>query len=392
MTDGPSLRRLSTTTATDGWTSTSGCYVHYTVETHIDCHSMSGRLNYCAPDAYRARPGRLYRNRRDGTFADVTSPSLAPLAFGPALGSATADFDGDGWIDIYVANDGAPNQLWRNQGNGTFRDIALLSGTALNGDGKTEASMGLDAGDFDADGDEDLFIANLTGEGTTLYRNDGRGTFEDVGSRSGVRGQSLRYTGFGAAWLDFDNDGWLDILTVNGAVRLAEGAGQETGAPRLHQRKQLLRNLTDGRFGDVSARAGRAFELSEVGRGAAFGDVDNDGDTDVLVGNNGGPLRLLVNQIGTSNHWLGLKLVGAGVPRDMLGARVAVIREGQPTLWRRVRSDGSYASANDPRVLVGLGSLTTPPAVRVVWPGGRVEEFTATGIDRWLTLTEGGGK
>ena len=141
-----------------------------------------------------------------------------------------------------------------------------------------------------------------------------------------------------------------------------------------------------------SARAGRAFELSEVGRGAAFGDVDNDGDTDVLVGNNSGPLRLLVNQIGTSKHWLGLKLVGAGVPRDMLGARVAVIREGQPTLWRRVRSDGSYASANDPRVLVGLGSLTTPPAVRVVWPGGRVEEFTATGIDRWVTLTEGGGK
>ena len=374
----------------DGWLDLwVGLYVHYAIDTHVDCFSMSGRPNYCTPDAFRARPGHLFRNRRNGTFADVTAAALTPLAFGPALGSATADFDGDGWLDIYVANDGAANQLWRNHADGTFRDTALLSGTALNGDGRAEASMGVDAGDYDADGDEDLVIANLTGEGTTVYRNDGHGTFDDVGARSGVRGQTLRFTGFGTSWMDFDNDGWLDILTVNGAVRLVDGATPGTGPPRLDQPKQLLRNLGDGRFTDVTARAGAAFAAAEVGRGAAFGDIDNDGDVDVVVGSNGGPLRLLINRIGNRQRWLGLRLVGSR--RDMLGARVAIVRAGQPTLWRRARADGSYGSASDPRVLVGLGTSADPPTVRVVWPSGRTEEWVAPGVDRWLALTEGSG-
>jgi hypothetical protein len=376
----------------DGWLDLYvGSYVHYDVRSHVDCFSMSGRRNYCAPDAYRAQPGHLYRNQGGGVFTDVTGTALVPRAFGPALGISSADFNGDGWPDIYVANDGAANQLWISQGGRGFRETALLSGTAVNGDGKPEASMGLDAGDFDADGDEDLLIANLTGEGMTLYQNDGRGLFDDVGSRSGLRGRSLRYTGFGAAWLDFDNDGWLDILTVNGAVRFRDGA-ETHSAEGLQQQKQLFRNLANGRFEDVTPLAGPAMRLTGIGRGAAFGDVDNDGDIDVLVGNNGGPAQLFINQIGNRRHWLGLKLVGDRVKRDMLGARVGLVREGRSTLWRRVRADGSYASANDPRVLFGLSDSTAVAKLQVVWPDGRTEDRAVPGIDRWLTLTEGGGR
>ena len=252
--------------------------------------------------------------------------------------------------------------------------------------------MGIDAGDFDDDGDEDLFVSNLTDEGSALYVNNGLGIFEDKRIRSGLRSPSLAYTGFGTAWFDFDNDGRLDILTVNGAVRIVPALEQAHDPFPLHQRNLLFRNAGDGRFEDVTSRAGAVFQLSEVGRGAAFGDVDNDGDVDVLVGNNNGPVRLLINNVGTRNHWLALRLVGEHTPRDMLGARVGIFRNGRSTLWRRARSDGSYASANDPRVVVGLGDSTQSPKVRVLWPDGRVEEWSQVAIDRQTTLKEGGGR
>jgi hypothetical protein len=311
--------------------------------------------------------------------------------FGPALGVATADFNGDGWIDIYVANDGQPNQLWINQRNGTFRNAGLLSGAAVNAAGRPQAGMGVDAADFDGDGDEDLIVTNLTDEGTVVYGNDGSAVFEDLGQRSGLRAASLAYTGFGAAWIDVDNDGWLDALTVNGAVRVIETLARARDPFPLHQRKQLFRNLGNGRFEDVTDRAGAAFRLSEVGRGAAFGDIDNDGDIDVVVANNNGPVRLLVNEAAGANHWIGLRLVGDRTPRDMLGARVAIVRDGRPTLWRRARADGSYASANDPRVLVGLGPSPDLPTVHVVWPDGRVEEWLHVAIDSYTMLKEGRG-
>ena len=192
--------------------------------------------------------------------------------------------------------------------------------------------------------------------------------------------------GSGGLFLDFDNDGWLDILTVNGKVALE---GRANGKFPYDQRKQLFRNLGDRRFQDVTDQAGKVFTLSDVGRGAAFGDIDNDGDTDVVVANNSGPVRLLINNLGNRNHWLGLRLVGER--RDMLGATVAVMRRGNPTLWRRARADGSYASANDPRVLVGLGRSTEKPRLRVRWPDGRTEEWNDVPIDRYTTLTEGKG-
>ncbi len=376
----------------DGWLDLYvGSYLRYSVEGTTKCFSPSGALDYCTPSSYRPMPPRLFHNNRNGTFTDVTAKARIASEFGPALGVSTADFNEDGWIDIYVANDSQPNQLWINQHDGTFRNTALLAGAALTQEGKAEASMGVDAGDFDNDGDEDLFITEQTGEGHNLYVNDGTGVFEDQGSRSGLAAASLGSTGFGTAWFDYDNDGWLDLLAVSGAVQTIQPLAQAHDPFPLHQQKQLFRNRGNGRFQDVSQSAGIVFQLSEVGRGAAFGDIDNDGDTDVVVANNNGPLRLLINNVGNRKHWIGLRLVGRG-GRDMVGARVAIIRKTSPTLWRRARADGSYASANDPRVLVGLGDSVETPTVQVLWPDGQTAEWMNVAIDRYTTLTERMGK
>ena len=376
----------------DGWLDLFvGHYLVYSVDRHINCFTESRLPDYCPPERYRPEPDRLYRNRQNGTFADVTASSGVARAFGPALGVATADFNGDRWIDIFVANDQRENQLWINQRDGTFTDMALLSGAALSATGSVSANMGVDAGDFDNDGDEDLFITELTGQGSTLYVNDGTGLFEEQSARTGIRLMTLPYTGFGAGWFDYDNDGWLDILAVNGLVtQNLDALGPDNPFP-LQQPNLLIRNLGMGKFEDVTDRAGAVFRLSEVSRGAAFGDIDNDGDVDVVVTNAAGQVRLLLNQVGNRQHWLGLRLVGADGLRDMLGTRVAIIRSEGPTLWRRARADGSYASANDPRVVVGLGRSTAVRAIQVIWPSGRVEEWSGVAVDRYTTLREGSG-
>jgi hypothetical protein len=255
--------------------------------------------------------------------------------------------------------------------------------------------MGVDAGDVDDDGDEDVFVTNLSGEGHDLYVNDATGTFEPGSAAAGLKHPSLPFTGFGTAWMDIDNDGWLDLLTVNGTVQRIDALVRENDPSPLRQRKQLFRNLGNVRFEDLTSRSGEVFERADVGRGAAFGDIDNDGDTDVIVGNNNGPAQVLLNVRGSRNHWIGLRLVGAnktGGARDMIGARVTISRDGLPTRQRRARSDGSFASSNDPRVLVGLGQATQQPRVRVTWPDGRVEEWTNLPIDRYTTLTAGSGQ
>jgi hypothetical protein len=375
----------------DGWLDLFVChYLTYTLATDKKCRAWSGEPDYCAPNTYRPEQSRLYHNNRNGTFTDVTSTALIGGDYGPGLGVVTADFNGDGWIDIYVANDGQANQLWINQHDGTFKNTALLAGAALTGDGKATASMGVDAGDFDNDGDEDIFKTNLTGEGDTLYVNDGSGVFEDRTKRLGLCLPSLPYTGFGTTFIDFDNDGWLDVLTVNGTVRTLEGEVRAKDPFPFRQTKQLFRNLGGDRgFEDVTAKAGAVFRVPEVSRGAAFGDIDNDGDIDVVVANDNGPTRMLVNQIGNRNHWVGLRLIGGTTPRDMLGARVAVTRQDGVTIWRRARADASYGSANDPRVIVGLGSSTDPPKVRVIWPTGQSEEWSSVAVDRYTTLKQG---
>ena len=363
----------------DGWPDLFvGTYLRYSFDQNTKCFGPSGAIDYCTPNTYRPQPSRLFHNNRDGTFTDVTAKSGVGAEYGPALGVSTFDADRDGWPDLFVANDSQPNQLWINRRDGTFKNVALGAGVALTAEGKAEASMGVDAADADNDGDEDLFITEQNGEGHNLYINDGHGAFEDQSARSGLAATSIAFTGFGTAWFDYDNDGALDLLTVNGAVQTIQSLAQAGDRFPLHQTKQLFRNVGQLRFEDVSARAGRVFALSEVGRGAAFGDIDNDGDTDVVVNNNNGPARLLLNNVGNKKHWLGVTAA--------VGARVEIIRKNSPTLWRRARVDGSYASANDPRVLVGLGDSTETPVVRVHWPDGRTTELKNVALDRYAAV------
>jgi hypothetical protein len=376
----------------DGWLDLYvGNYLNYSVTADVDCFAETGALGYCSPVAYRAQPDRFYRNNGDGTFADATELALTGGQYGPALGVVSSDFNGDNWPDIYVANDGEENLLWINQRNGTFENQGLLSGAALNSAGRPEASMGVDAGDLDNDGDEDLFMTHWVGEKNTLYVQTLAGLFEDRSAASGLVGPSLPLTGFGAGWFDADNDGLLDLLVVNGAVLVKDELIGIDPLP-LRERNQVFRNLGDGRFEDITVRAGAAFERSEVSRGAAFGDVDNDGDTDLLIGNNTGPARLLLNTTPVDHHWLGLRLLGREFARDMFGAHVSVMKMDGSVLWRRVHADGSYASASDPRVLVGLGTSQVPVVVRVRWPGGEEESWSGVAVDQWVTLQEGSGQ
>src|SRR5712691_10837523 len=241
----------------DGWLDLFvGNYLIYSLDADARCLSPSGQRDYCPPASYRARPSRLYHNRGNGTFEDVTARALVGGAYGPALGVATADFNGDGWIDLYVANDGQPNQLWINQRNGTFKDTAFVSGSAVNSTGNATASMGVDAGDFDNDGDDDLIITNWLDQMNTLFVNDGTGNFEDRKAPSGLGPPSRAKTGFGTGWLDFDNDGWLDLFVANGGVATIEALARVNDPFPLRMTPQLYRNLGNGRFEDVSARAG----------------------------------------------------------------------------------------------------------------------------------------
>ena len=379
----------------DGWLDLYvGSYVRFDTTGATRCASLSGAADYCGPGAYDAEPDHLYRNLGGGTFEDVSvAVGLRSVPPHPALGAVAADFDGDGWPDLYVANDGEPNQLWLNlrdgQGNVIFEDRGLLSGSAVNGAGASEAGMGTDAADYDGDGDMDIVVAHLIKETHTLYQNDGNAVFRDGTDGSGLGSSSLPYTSFGIGWLDFDNDGWLDLMVANGGVVLDPALVAAKDPFPLHMKNQLLQNLSGVTFGDVSPAAGDAFQLSEVSRGLAAGDVDNDGDADAIVFNNGGRLRLLVNQTGQDRPWIGLRLVEG--PRDALGAKAAVLRGGRATAWRLAKTGGSYNVAGDPRVLFGLGDQPEIDGVRVVWPDGKAEEWTDLGTGRYHTLYRGEG-
>ena len=376
----------------DGWLDLFlGNYVDFRFSNQKLCHAPSGAVDYCGPLGYEPAPNRLYRNRRDGSFEDVSARTRISREYHGALGVVAADVNADGWPDVYVANDQRPNDLWINQKDGTFLNESLLAGAAFNRDGMAESSMGVDAADFDNDGDEDLFMTHLKSEKNTLYTNDGTGFFKDASLEANLAVSSLPFTAFGTRFFDYDNDGWLDLFAANGEVRTIEALARRGDPYPLHQPNQLFRNLGDGRFQDVTGEAGPVFRLSEVSRGAAFGDVDNDGDTDVVLFNNNGRTRLLINRTGAANGWLGLRLVGRESNRDALGAWVGVFREGGPTLWRRVRTDGSYASSNDPRILVGLGDAREVTRVRAHWPSGLVEEWTGIETGRYVTLSEGSG-
>ncbi len=360
----------------DGWLDLMVVnYLDYAPERDKLCLSERGEPDYCHPLHYPPLPSRLFRNRGDGTFEDVSASSGIGAKASNGLGVVASDLDADGRVDLYVANDTMGNHLWLNRGDGTFAEEAMAAGCALSGDGRPEASMGVDAGDVDGDGDEDLFTTNFRNEKNTLYINAGGGVFHDASVASGLANASWVETSFGTAFLDYDNDGWLDLLVANGAVALPSEVDLAKRPYPLDEPDQLFRNRGDGTFEDVTARAGEAFALSEVGRAVLFGDVDNDGDTDAVVLNNSGPARLLLNQIGAAEPWVGVRLLESAGARDAHATRLVVDAGGGALRWRRVRVDGSYAAANDPRVLVGLGNESRTVAVRVLWHGGPAEKW-----------------
>lgn len=358
-------------------------YLDFSLGSNKRCTDPTGARDYCSPTAFRPVPDRLYRNEGNGRFTDGTEAAGISRAYGNGLGVSTGDYNGDGWIDFYVANDATPNQLWINAKDGTFTDEGPLSGAAVNASGNPEGSMGIASGDFDRDGDEDLFVSNIIAETFVLYAGDGAGNFEDARVRTGVARLTAPYTGFGTDWFDFDNDGWLDLFVANGAVNTLE---KLRGTPMpFRQPNVLLRNV-NGRFEDATASAGPALALSEVSRGAAFGDIDNDGDVDIVVTNNAGPVRLLLNEAARQHHWIQVRLEAPGPNRYALGARVGIERAGMPTLWRRVRSDGSYLSASDLRLHFGLADSDRIDAVLIEWPDGTRERRTDVAVDRLVTL------
>ncbi len=368
-----------------------GNYVRYDLENPRPCRNSTSARDYCGPQVFEPEPDRLFRNLGRTKFQDISVSAGITKVYGGALGVIAADFDGDNWVDIYVANDGVANQLWVNQKDGRFVDEAPLAGVAVNRYGMPEASMGVDAADFDGDGDVDIFMTHLIRETNTLYVNDGSGWFDDKTAETGLGVASVPLTGFGTAWLDYDNDGWLDLVIVNGGVTLFESNTRSSEVYPLDRRNQLFRNI-GGQFEDISGEAGAAFTMSEVSRGAAAGDIDNDGDTDILITNNSGAVRLLINRVGNMSAWLGISVSDQRGHSPVAGARLALLRANGEPLYRTVRTDGSYGSAGDARVLFGLGDDEKPGTVRVSWPDGSAEEWEGLETRRYHELKQGEGK
>jgi hypothetical protein len=340
-------------------------YLEFTPRSQQLC-AVQGIDVACPPRYYPGQSGILYRNNGDGTFSDVTRASGVLHPEGKGLGCLWLDYDDDGDPDLYIANDGVANNLYRNDGGGRFTDVALEMGAAYGPLGNAEGSMGVDAGDVDGDGRLDLFVGNFQNETDALYRNEGS-RFSYATEAAGLGEASLPTLTFGVGLLDYDNDGRSDLFAVNGHVQ--DAIARIDPLCSFAQTRQLFHNEGDGRFQDVTATAGPALTTPAVGRGAAFGDWDNDGDVDILVTNNGGAPMLLRNEGGNRNHWLTLKLVGRGRNRDAVGAGVR-LRAGQSVQVREVRSGYSYASASDLRLHFGLGARTVVEEIVVRWPDG----------------------
>ena len=358
-----------------------GNYVEHRIATHRGCFNDTGVLDYCGPGGFPSESDRLFRNLGNGVFEDVTRRSGVGAQEGAGLGSVSGDFDRDGRADLFVANDGERNFLWLNQGDGTFTDDALLAGTAVSAAGQPEASMGVVLGDLNNDGHEDLFMSHLNSETNTLYLGSASGMFDDASNDSGLGLPSWKYTGFGISLFDFDNDADQDLFVANGAVKRIEELHRAGDPYPLHQINQLYRNEGDGRFVEITDDAGGALELSEVSRGVASGDLDLDGDVDLVVVNSVGPVRLFANAAGAENSWIAVKVLGGSV-----GSEVSLGDSEGRIQRRRIATDGSYASAQDPSRVFGLGRAADPLWLQIRRPAGRAVRVLDPPIEHRLVF------
>ena len=362
-------------------------YLSYALENALYCGNKAEAVHtYCHPDNYSGAADVLYRNEGDGTFTDISAETGVGAIDGKGLGVLATDTNQDGYPDIYVANDSVMNLFFRNLGDGRLEEMALASGLGFSEEGRAEAGMGVDAADFDGDGQLDLFVTNYEFESNTLYRNQGGGSFVDTTYPSGLALPSLPWVGFGTSFFDMENDGDPDIFVANGHIM--DHPRFLSDATSYAQRNQLYENV-GGSFREVSSGAGPPFAEERVSRGTAFGDVDDDGDVDLLVMNNNDTPNLLRNEMRNENHWIALRLVGVRSNRDAIGAFLRLTADGLSRV-DEIHSGGSYLSQSDLRLYFGIGKAARIERLEIRWPSGKTQSFEDLEVDRLLVVREGG--
>ena len=358
-------------------------YLQWAPETDVSCMVKNIRT-YCSPDSYAGLPNLLFHNNGDGTFTDVSETSGIMAHIGKGMSVAFADYNGNGFTDVFISNDTFRNFLFRNNGNGTFTEVGVLGGVAYNEDGKSIAGMGVDFRDVDNDGKPDIFETAMYGDTFPLYRNLGNGTFEDIDITSHLKPLTARLTGWGTGICDFDNDGWKDVFTSNAAILDNQEAVNDMPY-RLPN--ALFHNNHDGTFSDAGPQAGKDFTVPEAHRGAAFGDLNNDGRIDIVTTSINSAPEILLNRTSNTNHWITLSLVGTKSNRDGLGALVTVTA-GSLVQYNQATTSVGYASSSDKRVHFGIGSHQTIDSIEIRWPSGIRQRLTHVLPDRILSVVE----
>jgi enediyne biosynthesis protein E4 len=364
-------------------------YIEWSIEKDQYCSLDGKNKSYCTPQAYKGESSTLFHNKGNGTFENVTQRAGLHDPTSKSLGIALLDYDNDGWLDLFVANDTEPNKLYRNNHNGTFTDVAVAAGVAYSEAGTTRAGMGADAADYDNSGWQSLVIGNFTNEGMALYHNDGSGLFTDVAGASGISRMSVQSLTFGTFFFDYDLDGLPDILAVNGHV--ADDISVVQPQVKYAQPPHLFRNKGKNKFEEVTAQLGPALQQPMVGRGAAYADFDNDGDLDLLLTSNTGSPRLLRNDNGNQNNVLRVKTVGTRSNRDGIGAKVTIKSNKGTRLFQMVKTGSSYLSQSEMPLTFGLGKQEGAVNIEIAWPSGRKDSIAEVKPNQFITVKEGKG-